>query len=47
MGMNEFLRVLPLLAVLAAIIGLRFLARKRPMTWDRLRSGRKRPKPKK
>ncbi|MFO7595480.1 MAG: hypothetical protein R6W92_03940 [Desulfocurvibacter africanus] len=41
--MNEFLQVLPLLAILAAVIGLRILSRKRPMTWDRLKSGRKRP----
>ncbi|WP_154658857.1 hypothetical protein [Desulfocurvibacter africanus] len=42
MGMNEFLQILPLLAILAAVIGLRILSRKRPMTWDRLKSGRKR-----
>ncbi|WP_193745701.1 hypothetical protein [Desulfocurvibacter africanus] len=42
MGMNEFLQVLPLLAILAAVIGLRILSRKRPMSWDRLKSRRKR-----
>jgi hypothetical protein len=47
MGMNEFLQALPLLAILAAVIGLRILSRKRPMTWDRLKSERKRPPHKK
>ncbi|MEG6551023.1 hypothetical protein V6C53_12380 [Desulfocurvibacter africanus] len=40
--MNEFLQILPLLAILAAVIGLRILSRKRPVTWNRLKSGRKR-----
>lgn len=43
--MNKFLQALPILAILAAVIALRILHRRRPKDWKRL-SSRKKTSPK-